>query len=93
MHVGIFFLGEFQVSVVELGVLLGGHGVVAVVLSGDEVLGVLLGDHGLGGFVAEVVLVFVDAGEVVVVGVVDGGAGLIVFSVVGLEFEMDAAVG
>jgi len=91
-HVGVLLGCDLKISGVQLPVGVGGHGVVPLVLPGDEVLRVLLGDNGPVGFVIEVVLVLVDAGEVVVVGVVDGGAGLVVLPVVGLHFEMDAPV-
>ena len=93
MHVGVLPLRSLQISGVQFCGFLGGHRVVPLVLSDDEILRVLLGYDGPVGSVVQIVFVFVDAGEVVVVGVVDDCVVLIVLPVVSLQFEMYAAVG
>lgn len=93
MHVGILPLRSLQISGVQFGGFLGGYRIISLVLPDHEVLRVFLGYDGPVGSVVKIVLVFVDAGEVVVVGVVHHCIVLIVLPVVSLQFEMYAAVG
>lgn len=93
MHVGIPLFCGFKVPRVQFHAFVRRYGVVPFVLPDDEVLRVLLGYDGPVGPVVQIVLVLVDAGEVVVVGVVDDRVVLIVFPVACLQSEVYAAVG
>lgn len=93
MHVGVLPLRGLQISGVQFGGFLGGYRIISLVLSDHEVLRVFLGYDGPVGSVVKIVLVFMDAGEIVVVGVVYHCIVLIVLPVVSLQFETYAAVG
>ena len=93
MHVGVLPLRGLQISGVQFGGFLGGYRIISLVLSDHEVLRVFLGYDGPVGSVVKIVLVFMDAGEIVVVGVVDDCVVLIVFSVVCFQSEVYATVG
>lgn len=93
MHVGVLPLRSLQISRVQFGGFLGGYRIISLVLPDHEVLRVFFGYDGPVGSVVKIVLVFVDAGEVVVVGVVHHCIVLIVLPIVSLQFEMYAAVG
>lgn len=93
MHVGVLPLRSLQISGVQFGGFLGGYRIISLVLPDHEVLRVFLGYDGPVGSVVQIVFVFVDAGEVVVVGIVYHRIVLIVLPVVSLQFEMYAAVG
>lgn len=93
MHVGVLPLRSLQISGVQFGGFLGGYRIISLVLPDHEVLRVFLGYDGPVGSVVKIVLVFVDAGEIVVVGVVYHCIVLIVLPVVSFQFEMYAAVG
>lgn len=93
MNVGIFRAGGFEIPAVQGGVFLSGNGVVGLVHAAAIGRGILERNHGAGRLVVEKVLVFADAGEIVVFRVVDHGIRLEEFAVVFAEPELDAPIG